>query len=484
MTVVTGLVRISVVGGRTQVDLAVPSSMPLASLMPDVLMLLHVDDPPAEAPGTGTACWTLARIGGAVLNPSESLRDSGVHDGEILMLTDDPPGGARPVTDDVVAGVAALISDERPPWTAGSARWTAYAVAVIAACGAAAAGSVAALRGDTSTPLLIASVATAFLLVAALTGDRLGTDPRTSATFSLAACLLAASAGAAVGTTGGSRVAAAGLAAATVAVIGCRGTGSLLAAHTAIATAGLSTAAVGALFAAWAAPVSSIAAVGAALGVTTVMIAGRIAIAAAHLPLPPVPSSPPPIGDPAEERSAVDGVEALGPDRSDPLGAIADIALGDLDSLAARAAAASSYLTGIIAGATLTTVGCTLVAATEPSRAVFAFWAVITLVLAARGRVHSDHTQSATLIGGAAACAIGVPLVQTLLTGDAASAVTAMLAALGVGIVALVAGTVAANREFTPLQVRVAEIGQYLVLALVLPILLWVLDAYRLIREL
>ncbi|GAC80616.1 type VII secretion integral membrane protein EccD [Gordonia malaquae] len=484
MTVVTGLVRISVVGGSTQVDLAIPSTMPLASLMPDVLILLRVEDAPAKAPGTGSACWTLARIGGEVLNPSESLRDNNVRDGEILILTDDPPGAAHPVTDDVVAGVAALTSDGRSPWTVSSARWTAYGVAVAASCAAAVSGTIAALRGDTSTPLLIAGVAAALLLVAALVGSRLGSDPRTSATFSVAACLLAASAGAAVGTTGGSRLAAAGVAATAVAVIGCRGTGSLLGAHTAIATVGLSTATVGALSAVWAAPPPSIAAVGAAIGVTTVMIAGRVSIAAAHLPLPPVPSTPPPIGDPADERSVVDGVEALGPDRTDPLGVIADIALGDLDSLAERSAAASSYLTGIIAGATLTTVGCTLVASTEPGRVMFAFCAVITLVLVTRGRVHSDHTQSATLIGGAAACAIGVPLVHALPAADAASATSAMVAALGVGIVALIAGTVTATREFSPLQVRIAEIGQYAVLMLVLPILLWVLDAYRLIREL
>ncbi|GEE01861.1 hypothetical protein nbrc107696_23070 [Gordonia spumicola] len=484
MTVATGSVRISVVGGRTQVDLAVPASMPLTSLMPDVLALLRVDEAPREAPGTAAACWTLARIGGDVLSPSESLRDNDVHDGDLLILTDDPPAVPRPTVDDVVAGVAALTADTRSPWTAMSARWTAYGVAVVAACASSTAGAVAAIRGD-STPTLIAGVAAAVLLVAALVGDRLGSDPRTSATFSMAASVFAAAAGFTFGTSGGSRLALAGIAAATVAVIGCRGTGTLLAAHTAIATTGLTAAAVGVVDARWSMPLVSVAAIGAALGVGVLMVAARVAIAAARLPLPPVPASPPPIGDVGSQRSTVDGVDALGPERDDPLGAIADLALGDLDSLAARSAAASSYLTGMVAGATVTTATCTVVAATaDPTRVVVVFCAVVAMTLLARGRVHADRIQSATLIAGGASCAIAAPLAVALVADDAASAVTAMITALVVGAAALVAGTVAAHHEFSPLHVRAAEIGHYLVLASMLPLLLWVLDAYRLVREL
>ncbi|MBB4135550.1 type VII secretion integral membrane protein EccD [Gordonia humi] len=478
MTVVTGSVRISVVGGRSQVDVAVPADLPLAALLPDVLALLHVDD--------ADRCWTLARIGDGPLATAQTLADADVHDGDLLILTDDPPASPGAAVDDVAAGVAALTRQTRREWTAESARWAAYAAAVTASVVSAAAGVRAACSGSATAAAAFTGAVALTLIVAALAGRRLTVDPRTCAALSICACVFgAAAAVAAAGPSTSARIALAGVAAGTIAVVGCRGTGTAPAAHTAVATAGAATAAIGALAAVWHAPASSIAAVAVAVGVVILALAGRGSIALARLPLPPVPVAAPPTDDPAARRSTVDGVDALGPMPPDPLGALADLALADSEVLARRTAAASSFLTGILGGATVFTVASVTVTAVlgAPDTVVLAYCAVASAALLIRGRVHVDRIQSAVgILGGAAA--IAAVVVASMLTGsDASTPVIAMIAAAGLGAAGLGVGTVAAGREFSPLQVRAVEIAQFAVLIALIPLLLWVLDAYRLVRE-
>ena len=57
--------------------------------------------------------------------------------------------------------------------------------------------------------------------------------------------------------------------------------------------------------------------------------------------------------------------------------------------------------------------------------------------------------------------------------------------ALGILVVigALVFGVVAPNQDFSPVMRRWAEIGEYILVALIVPLLLWLLDLYRMVRE-
>ena len=57
------------------------------------------------------------------------------------------------------------------------------------------------------------------------------------------------------------------------------------------------------------------------------------------------------------------------------------------------------------------------------------------------------------------------------------------LAALAAAATALVVGGWAAGNTFSPLQRRAAELAEYAQLVALLPLLLWVLDVYRIIRE-
>ncbi|WOC11324.1 type VII secretion integral membrane protein EccD [Gordonia sp. MP11Mi] len=483
MTVVTESVRISVIGGRTQVDVAAPADVPLAALLPDVLALLHVD-------GAGN-CWTLARVGGPPLPTTATLQGVDVHDGDLLVVTDDPPETPGAMVDDVAAGVAALTRESRSEWTADSARWAAYATVLLAAVVSAGAAVVAVCAGDTATPLLFTPIAAAVSMAAAVTGHRLGSDPRLCATLSVTACVFGAAAGVAAGGGGlPAQIALAGVVAGTLAVLGHRGTGTAAALHTAIATVGLGAALTGGLASVWSAPPLSIAATSAAIGVMLLPSASRISIALAGLPLPPVPVAAPPTGDPTVRRSVVDGVDALGPIPADPLGALADLALGDLAALSRRTAAASSYLTGILAGAGVwIVVAVTVTAAVgSPDTVVLVYCAAAAASLLVRGRVHADRIQSTTLILSGA-CAVAGIIVAAVYVGalhvgsGSATAVAAMCAAAALGAAGLLVGTVAAGRDFSPLQVRAVELLQLGTLVIVVPLLLWVLDAYRLVRE-
>ena len=50
-------------------------------------------------------------------------------------------------------------------------------------------------------------------------------------------------------------------------------------------------------------------------------------------------------------------------------------------------------------------------------------------------------------------------------------------------IAAFVFGVVAPNQDFSPVMRRWAEIGEYILVALIVPLLLWLLDLYRMVRE-
>jgi len=77
----TAYSRITLVNGTRRVDLALPSALPLADVMPQLLRF-SVTDERVDSP----AAWNLGRLGGPNLNPMTSLGEAGVVDGEVLEL--------------------------------------------------------------------------------------------------------------------------------------------------------------------------------------------------------------------------------------------------------------------------------------------------------------------------------------------------------------------------------------------------------------
>jgi type VII secretion integral membrane protein EccD len=79
--VLTSYSRVTVVSGTRRVDLALPSSLPVADVVPQVLRFCA-----PEESADGPLEFTLAKIGGQSLSLSQSLGEAGVHDGDVIEL--------------------------------------------------------------------------------------------------------------------------------------------------------------------------------------------------------------------------------------------------------------------------------------------------------------------------------------------------------------------------------------------------------------
>lgn len=128
------LVRLSLLGGRTQVDVSLPLDVPIAGLIPQLAKLNRggadqpdgSDDPFAkEAKHT---VWVLSRHDAKTsLSPSLTLRQAGVPDGGLLRLTAERTLSAPTLYDDVVDAAARLNKAAYRGWDATAARWMTFA---------------------------------------------------------------------------------------------------------------------------------------------------------------------------------------------------------------------------------------------------------------------------------------------------------------------------------------------------------------------
>lgn len=128
--------RITVVGERAQVDLAVPARAPIAEYVPMLAELCgqgQVDAMPSA--------WSLALAGGAPFEPHSSLEAAGVVDGATLYLRDVLDGEfTGPVVADILEQVAEL--DEDPTtWNARARAYTMLGIGVLLLLAAAGAGA-------------------------------------------------------------------------------------------------------------------------------------------------------------------------------------------------------------------------------------------------------------------------------------------------------------------------------------------------------
>lgn len=141
-------------------DLVLPAGYPVAALLPALVEAVLG----AGRQGAEGVRWFVAATLGSPLDPAKSLRDNGVGDGDLLLLTDEPAPVPRvrsgapstavvaarrgsavsPLGGDAVVTVSALLALAGVlgwvGWTAGqqSALWVSAAIAVAAAAAAAA----------------------------------------------------------------------------------------------------------------------------------------------------------------------------------------------------------------------------------------------------------------------------------------------------------------------------------------------------------
>lgn len=124
-------IRVSVFGGRTQLDIALALDLPVSSFIPDLAGLVRsrdvaVDQDP-RVKEERRSFWVLSRFDtGVEIRPDETLREAGVVNGELLRLSSNRALSPPTLYDDVVDAAARLNKAAYAAWDPRSARWMAF----------------------------------------------------------------------------------------------------------------------------------------------------------------------------------------------------------------------------------------------------------------------------------------------------------------------------------------------------------------------
>ncbi|WP_067674181.1 type VII secretion integral membrane protein EccD [Nocardia miyunensis] len=475
------LCRVSVIGGNTQLDVGLPTAIPVASFIGDLVSLIEsrnpdVSDGEEDTGPLQTQHWTLARLGRDPIPPSRTLVEAEVHDGDLLVLRAVSAKETPALFDDVIDAVSRLTADTFRGWSPQAARWTGLVAAVLSAVVAMLLLAAGRSHVNGLAEGFVAAGVGIAAMVAAAIAVRRYSDALAGTWLSLASLVLLFSAGVffVPGGLGSPHLLLGFSVALVAAAVGYRATGI----GTTLFPLAITVALFGGIAAAvrmiWDVALSGIGGgmlVGALIVISSVP---RLSAVLARLPVPHVPTAGAAI-DPAdhEPRPTIEGI-----------GAIGATALPSAVGLGRRAKAANAYQTGILAGCTLAAVF-GAVAAADPLGGVrwpgIALAVVTSIILALRGRSFADLTQAGSLIAGGAvifvATAAGVSL------GDSRAVLISAGLLLIFAAAVVVFGVIGPHIEITPVMRRMNELFEYLLIVLVIPLVLWIMDVYSMARD-
>ncbi|MGH3777325.1 MAG: type VII secretion integral membrane protein EccD [Pseudonocardiaceae bacterium] len=444
----------TVVAPRTRIDLALPSDVAVANLLP---MVLEMAGESTADGGSRHGGWCLAKLGGEAIDPDRPLGSLGVVDGDLLQLRrrcDSPP---PPLFDDVVEAIAASAPSSYRPWTENTARM----LGMVAAGLALLAGAVALLRAGPGLGVaVVAGGAAVVVLVAGAMIARVYGE--TSAGVLVAAGSVALGFVSGLYIVPGSVHAENFLLACTLAlvlaIVSIMVLGDGITPFVASATA----AALGALAFLVASlvdgPAAGIAAGAAAFALGGISALPRLTIQLSRLPMPQVPGS----------------AQDLQKDSGFP----------DYSAIERRAGLAHEYMTGMIIGSGAVAAVGAVLAAADGGGLGFVLGAVVAAVLMLRARSYANGSQAIALLVS------GMVAVAGLLAGLLATAGqdVVLLAVFGgllvLATLALVAGVVLPRHRFSPVLRRCVDVVEATLIAAVLPLALGVMDLYNTFRAL
>jgi hypothetical protein len=422
--------RVTVVAPRTRIDVALPSDVAVADLLPMLLEMARESTPDGGARHGG---WALARLGQAPLESSRTLTGSGVLDGELLQLCKRAESPPPPLFDDVIDAVALSTPSSYRPWTEATARALGGGAAVAALLTAAVA---LLLAGPGLAEAVTAGVAAALLVAVGVAG--LYAVPEGPGRPNL---LLAF-------------VAVVVFAAAATGLLGAGVTVFTAAAAAALLGAGASLVAV-----LVAHPVAGLAAGTAAVALVGLSFAPRLTIQLARLPLPAVPTT-------ARELNEDDTAD-----------------FPDFVTIERQAALGHQYLTGLVVGfGSAAAVGGLLAGPHGTVGVVLA--ATVAAVLMLRARTYANGVQAVALLTAGLLTAGGLVIGWMVGADDSTRLVLVFGATVLLGVVALVLGVVFPRQRFSPPMRRAVEVFEALLIAAVLPLALGVMDLYATMRGL
>lgn len=113
----TAYSRVTVVTDQRTIDLALPSALPLADVMPQIMRYAAPESQDAR-----TTAWTLARVGGPTLPLVQTLEDAGVLDGEVLELRSQQDDVSPAIVEDVRDAVEDAVDAAGGAWSTTTTR--------------------------------------------------------------------------------------------------------------------------------------------------------------------------------------------------------------------------------------------------------------------------------------------------------------------------------------------------------------------------
>lgn len=447
--------RVTVVAPRTRIDVALPSDVAVADLLPVLLGMARESSPDGGARHGG---WCLARIGQAPLESTRTLTGLGVLDGELLQLRKRSESPPPPLFDDVIDAVALSTPDSYRPWTEQTARAVGAAAALLALGTA----TVAVLLAGPGLVEAIVAGATAVVLVGvAAVLSRAYRDPRAAVVLAAGALPMAFVTGLYVVPDGPGRpnvlLGCVAVVVLAVAAVGLLGDGVTV--FTAAASAGLIGAGAALVATLVAHPVPGIGAGTAAMALVLLSAAPRFTIQLAKLPLPALPTT-------ARELSEDDTAE-----------------FPDFATIERQAALGHQYLTGMVVGFGVTAAAASLLAAPDGTLgAVLA--ATVSAVLMLRARTYANGVQAVALLLAGMVAAGGLLVGWTVGADDRTRVFYVFGSLVLLAVVALTLGVVFPQRRFSPPLRRAVEIVEAMLIVAVLPLALGVLDLYMTMRGL
>lgn len=475
------LSRVTLVVGGLSIDLGLPPNVSIADFIADVIdianeqLAMRPELAGVEFDNT-EGKWTLSRLAAESIDPSRSLSDANVHDGDLLAIRQVGQPISPLLFDDVTEEAAGAGRDEPiTAWLTREARPLAYfCVGVVVTL------AIAFLLPRHAGDLYLSGTALGLgvlgVLVACVLAYRSAGTRRTEWVAALATPLVFG--GSLYVVPDGFGVKALPMAFALTAltallVLLVAGRGRAL--HTTIMVLAVIGSAAATVELLWHPPDRSIGALLAAAAVGVVYLSPRLTILLSKLPIPRVPTAGEPLDDiETQGGTTVEGVSAVGKQ-----------IIPTEEGMIARVRRANEYLTGIlVASAVAAIAGCYL--ALDVRHGFYwqgmAFSIATATVLCLRGRSHHDLAQSATLIGSGLIIAVA-SIVKTLAYVDGWQLTGTFLLVVLMALV-VACGVIAPQLEFSPVMRRQVEILEYVAIALVFPLCCWIIRLYAFFREL
>jgi type VII secretion integral membrane protein EccD len=456
---IAGLSRVTIVAPRTRVDLALPSEVPLADLLPTLLRIAGerlADDP------DGRHGWALSRLAAAPFDVARTPAQLEIRDGELLYLRPRQAVAPEPVFDDVVDAVATATRERPGRWAAVTTRRFGIGLGALALAGGAV---VAMLAGPPHLAGALVALALAVALLAgALAAARAFRDRSAAVLLAVMAVGYAFVGGTVVlagdrplGDLAGPHLLAGAAAAILVSALAAV---AIPAASHVFLGSGIVAVALGAgavINLAFGAGAANAAAIVVGLALSAMPALPMISYRLAGLPVPTVPAG---ADDVRTDTEAVDGARVL-----------------------AMAERADNFLSGMLAAIAVVAGGASVALATGGTTPALVLGAVLGLLLLSRARWFAGTNQRLPLLGAGvialAATGIAVFADGSVLTRLAVVLLVALVIA-GVSIGYALAG---GNRRPSPVWGRILDILEILMVLSLIPLIVWVSGLYGWVRS-